>query len=76
METVESQHSFFCTLLNYWNGDWPQTVLFHHLMLSEYAMLAERNGEISLPAFTQNEECWYSLSVDIHWWHKVTININ
>lgn len=35
METVKSQHSFFCTLLNYWNGDWPQTVLLHDQTLSE-----------------------------------------
>lgn len=36
METVKRQHSFFCTLLNYWNSDWPQTLLLHHQMLSDY----------------------------------------
>lgn len=36
METVKSQPSFFCTLLNYWNGDWLQTVLLHRRMPSEY----------------------------------------
>lgn len=36
METLKSQHSFFCTLLNYRDGDWPQPVLLHQPMQSEY----------------------------------------
>lgn len=36
METLKSQLSFFCTLLNYRDGDWPQPVLLHQQVQSEY----------------------------------------